>query len=293
MIKYLLLFYFIFCSVFISLGAESKKAFKWYDGQGNEQTYERMLEHIMRTEILLFGELHNNAIAHWFQYELLRDLHSKMGGKLVLGMEMFEADNQVILNEYLSGLISERNFESEARLWPNYKTDIKPLIEFAKENRVHVFASNIPRRYASMVAHNGMESLKKLDERSSRWIAPQPVKVDFELPSYKVLLESMSGNHHGMSGENFVNAQAIKDATMAHNIFQNFRELRAFIFHINGAYHSNNKEGIVWYLNNYNINARISTVSTVEGDPGTEWNSEWKDLADFILVVPASMTKTH
>lgn len=78
---------------------------------------------------------------------------------LILGAEMFESDNQVILNEYLAGLISQSSFENEARLWPNYKTDYKPLVEFAKTNKLQFVASNVPRRYASLVNSKGFEDL--------------------------------------------------------------------------------------------------------------------------------------
>jgi len=45
----------------------------------------------------------------------------------MLGAEMFESDNQLIMDEYMTGKIKNlKNFEDEAKLWPNYQTDYKP-----------------------------------------------------------------------------------------------------------------------------------------------------------------------
>ena len=51
--------------------------------------------------MVLFGELHNNPISHWLQLELTEDLHAARGADLVLGAEMFEADNQLLLRLHL------------------------------------------------------------------------------------------------------------------------------------------------------------------------------------------------
>src|SRR5690554_5028623 len=120
-----------------------------------------MVNELALTDIALFGELHDNPIAHWLQIELCHRLNNKEKG-LVLGAEMFETDNQLILDEYLTGLISQRRFEGEARLWNNYKTDYKPLVEFARENSIPFIATNIPRRYASMVASSDFKALDSL-----------------------------------------------------------------------------------------------------------------------------------
>ncbi|HPF52992.1 MAG TPA: ChaN family lipoprotein, partial [Draconibacterium sp.] len=113
-----------------------KPAYTLFNIDGKEVKYEKMLKQIEDADIVLFGELHDNPISHWLELELTKDLFASKGENLVLGAEMFERDNQLILDEYMSGEISQRNFEDEARLWPNYKTDYKPLVEFAKENKI-------------------------------------------------------------------------------------------------------------------------------------------------------------
>src|SRR5690606_19090127 len=134
---------------------------------------------------------------------------------LVLGMEMFEADDQVVLDEYLSGDIQEKHLLSEAKVWDNYTTDYRPLVEFAREKKLKVVATNIPRRYANMVYRGGLQKLNILSEEAKKWMAPLPMQVDVTLPGYQALTHGMS-EHVSEGQHNLAFAQAVKDATMAH-----------------------------------------------------------------------------
>src|SRR5690606_9602799 len=108
----------------------------------------------------------------------------------------FEADNQLLLDEYLSGLISQKSFEEEARLWKNYKTDYKPILEFAKKHRIRVVATNVPRRYANSVYHDGFGVLDQLSPQALRFLPPLPIQMDTTQFSYMELLK-MSASHKG------------------------------------------------------------------------------------------------
>lgn len=269
-----------------------KPAYILFNQKGKAVKYKRMLEAAQKAEVVFFGELHNNPISHWLQYELTKDLHSSLGGKIILGAEMFEADNQKALSDYLNEVIEKDSLKKSARLWPNYKTDIEPLVEFARENKLPFVATNIPRRYASMVFRHGFESLDTLSTETKAFIAPLPIAYDPELPGYKSMLTMMGESAHGRSPENFPKAQAVKDATMAWFINQNIEAGKTFI-HYNGAYHSDNFEGILWYLQLLRPEVTIVTISTVETDQPIAVPAEKKGVANFIVAVPSTMTKTH
>jgi uncharacterized iron-regulated protein len=286
-------FILIVCSTFLSTTAQNLNAYSIFNNVGESVYFNQLVEIESQNHIILFGELHDNPIAHWLQLELTIAIHKNKGGSLVLGAEMFETDNQLILNEYLQDLISQTRFESEVRLWPNYKTDYKPLVEFAKENQLNFIATNIPRRYASRVATGGFESLGELSDMAKSYIAPLPIEYDSELPGYKAMLSMMGmPGKGGPKNDNFPKAQAIKDATMAWNISRNFDADKVFI-HFHGTYHSNNYEGIVWYLNQYEPDAKIITIATVLQDNTDKLDEENLGLADFIIVVPQRMTRTY
>lgn len=265
-------------------------AYRIFKVDGEETAFKELLKKAQKADVVLFGEYHNNPIAHWLQFELTKQLHAKKGGKLVLGAEMFEADNQLILDEYLSDKITTKKFESEARIWPNYRTDYKPIVEFAKTEKLAFVATNIPRRYAGVVAKEGLEGLNTLSDEAKRYMAPLPFKVDSTLPNYSAL-KNMGMGAHG-SSENFMNAQASKDATMAHFILKNHVK-GGVSLHFNGAYHSNHFEGISWYLRQARPDLKIVTISCLEQDDISKLEKQERDLADFIITIPSSMTKTH
>jgi len=197
-------------TIFLSLAARltlafwsDKPAYLIYDADGRNAKYQKMIETISSADVVFFGELHDNPISHWLEYEVTAEIHKIAGDRFVLGAEMFEADNQLLLDEYMGSKYQADKFEAEAKLWKNYKTDYKPLVEFAKKNGLPFIATNIPRRYASMVSRGGFEVLDSLSTEAKRYIAPLPVSYDPELKCYKDML-SMPGMP-GMGGKQNLN----------------------------------------------------------------------------------------
>jgi len=271
---------------------DEKQAYEIFTSEGKPVDYQEMKQVMNQKDVVFFGELHNNPIAHWLQLELTADLHDQQGDKLVLGAEMFETDDQLILNEYLDGTIREKNFKEEAKLWSNYQTDYRPLVEYARENNLPFIATNIPRRYASVVAQKGFEGLEDLTREALKYIAPLPIRYDPDLPGYKNMLQMKHMPGSKERAKNLPRAQAIKDATMAHFILENREEDQLFL-HFNGTYHSNNKEGIVWYIHQQQDDMQVGTIATVQQDHTDKLEAKHQGLADFILVVPQRMTRTH
>jgi uncharacterized iron-regulated protein len=203
---------FAACFLFFSVTAQSKPAYRLYKANGKKASYKKMIRFLSAQDIVLIGELHNNAISHWMELEITKDC--KKNRNLVLGAEMFEHDNQEALDLYLKEKISAKGLDSMARLWKNYATDYAPLVNFAKENQLVFAATNIPRRYASMVSKKGFDVLDTIPVTAKSWMAPLPIPYDSALPGYRKMMQMMEG--HGTV--NMPKAQAIKDATMAHFI---------------------------------------------------------------------------
>lgn len=270
--------------------AQDKPAYLLFDKDGKQVSYGNMLKTLSKSDVVLIGELHNNPISHWLQFEITKDLYAEEEN-LVLGAEMFEADNQTIIDEFLEGTIKERHFEAEMKLWDNYKTDYKPLVSFAKKNDLPFIATNIPRRYASLVARSGYEGLDALPDETKNWFAPLPFPFDKNAPGYKEMMDMGMGHGMGMEPENMVKAQAVKDATMAHFIMENKPKKGIFI-HYQGDYHSANGGGIVWYLKEAQKRLDVVTISSNVSDT-MEWDEDLSGKADFILVIPSSMTTTY
>lgn len=271
--------------------SQDKPAYQIFDAKGKTASWKDLLKDCQKADVVFFGEEHNNPIAHWLELELLKDLFREKGADLIAGAEMFERDDQLLLDEYLAGAIKTKNFEEEAKLWNNYATDYKPLVEFARENKLPFIGTNIPRRYASVVSSRGLEALDSLSGEAKRFIAPLPIEVDLNLPGYQEMLKMMEGHGGGLS-ENFPKAQASKDATMAWSISQHWKKGRIFL-HFNGSYHSDNKEGIVWYLAKYEPKAKVATIAFISQESIDALGEEALGQADYIIVAPEAMTKTY
>jgi uncharacterized iron-regulated protein len=266
--------------------AQQKPAYILYNAQGKKISYKKMIKQLAKKDIVLFGEFHNNAIAHWLELSVAKDLSETRN--LIFGAEMFEADNQQALNDYLAGKITAKGLDSAARLWSNYKTDYAPIVNFAKEKKAAFIATNIPRRYASLVSKKGFEALDTLSALEKTWIAPLPMDYDAQLPGYVKMVEMMGG--HG--GANMPKAQASKDATMAYFILQHFKPGSLFI-HYNGSFHSENYDGINWYLKRKQPDLKYATITTVSQKNIKELLAENKGKADYIICVDEDMTNTY
>ncbi|MFM6954835.1 MAG: ChaN family lipoprotein [Sphingobacteriaceae bacterium] len=274
------------CFSVLLASAQQKPAYVLYNAQGKKVCYQKMIKQLSKQEVVLIGEFHNNPISHWMELNITKDCAKTR--KVALGAEMFEQDNQVALNAYLAAQLSAKGLDSAARLWKNYATDYAPLVNFAKENQLAFIATNIPRKYAALVSKGGFEALDTLSSVQKTWIAPLPISFNADLPGYKNILTMMAG--HGTA--NMVKAQASKDATMAYFILKNRQADHLFI-HYNGSYHSDNHEGIVWYLKQAQATLKVATVTTVSQKELGKLLAENKNKADYIICVAEDMTTTY
>jgi len=265
---------------------QGKPAYVLYNNKGRKVSYKKMIRELSARDFVLFGEFHNNPISHWLQLEVTKDCDQNRD--IILALEMLEADNQEAVDMYLAGKINQKGLDSMARLWRNYATDYAPLVNYARDHSVPVVASNIPRRHASLVFSGGFAALDSLPEKEKGWIAPLPIAYDSELPGYKKMKAMMPG--HG--GDNLPRAQAIKDATMAHFSLKKYQPGQLLI-HFNGAYHSDNYEGILWYLRRQAPGLKYATITTVSQKDINRLEKENRGRADYIICVDEDMTTTY
>lgn len=279
---------------FMSLAmAQNKPAYQLFKNDGNIANYEKMINDLVKCDMVFFGEYHTNPISHWMQLEMSKSFYEIVENNLFFGAEMFENGNQLVLNEYLNGLYSEKKMIPEiTQLWSNYKTDYKPLLDLAKENNLRFIATNIPRRYASMINKKGMDALKELSAEALTMIGPDlETHFDPTVKAYAEMADNM-GDHVPPNMLNIQTAQAAKDATMAHFSIKNFNPGN-LLFHFGGSYHSNYSQGIIWWINKIQPDLKIKSITTVTQ---TEWNEmtveEKTTIANYIIVVADNMTQT-
>jgi uncharacterized iron-regulated protein len=266
--------------------AQLLPSYALFNAKGDKVSHKRLLQTVAAADVVLFGEAHDNPIAHWLQLVVARDLAAR--GPLVMGAEMIEADDQATLDHYLHGEIDQAAFDTLARLWKNHVTDYAPLVDLAKEKGLPFVATNVPRRYARAVSKGGFTALDTVPVAQRAWMAPLPIAFDATLPGYVRMLTLMED--HGTP--EMVQAQALKDATMAHFIARHTAQGVRFL-HFNGSFHSDFHEGIYWHLKRARPDLKVVTIATITSDQLKELPAENIGQADIIICVDADVPGSY
>jgi uncharacterized iron-regulated protein len=203
--------------------------------------FEGLLAQCAQARVVILGENHDDPNTHLAELAMLQGLF-RQKGDVILSMEMFERDTQEVLSKYVAGEVTESDLMAWGHPWPNYETDYKPLIEFAKEHKLAVVAANIPRPLAKRVSSEGYANTVFSDEEKP-WVAESfDAPHDAYWDSWKALMTmpQMMGMG-GMTEETielFYQAQVIKDETMAESIARaSEKSPDATVFHVTGAGH--------------------------------------------------------
>jgi uncharacterized iron-regulated protein len=202
-----------------------------------------MLADLSRADVVLVAEQHDDPNTHRLELAILEGLHRR-GVPIAVSLEMFERDTQGALDEFLSGAKSEEAFLKDARPWPRYATDYRPLIDFAKGHGWPVIAANVPRRHATEVAKRGIQAVDQLStsERSTaakEFDCPRDAYFDKfaaamgEHPAPGT--EKLSAEEQRLRTDRYYESQCVKDETMAESIAAVGGRN---VVHFNGAFHS-------------------------------------------------------
>jgi len=270
--------------------------------QGKTVTMESMLADLGKANVVFVGENHDHKQGHELELAILQGLYAH-NPKQAFALEMFERDVQPVLDEYLGDLISESSFLAASRPWPNYKTDYAPLIQFCKEKKIPVVASNAPRRYVSMVSRKGPESLLALPKVSKANLAPLPYSL--EIPAeYDRRLSEIFSTSHGDTGkaatpnppampnmpspENMKRSQELWDCTMADSIARFVRKSHRSVMHINGSMHSDSGFGAMDRLRRESPNLKVKNVTIQPSELYPVAPTDLPaDSADYVIVTKA------
>jgi len=288
----------LFISAVISIVSFSQDRidnhFKIYNTKtGQLTTVEQIATDCKDADVLFFGEEHNDSAGHYLENAFFKALHNQYGKELVLSMEMFETDCQLVLNEYLAGFINEERMIKEGRAWNNYK-DYKPAVEYAKQNGLSVIAANTPRRYVNMVGRKGMKSLDSLPKASKKYLPKLPYDT-LSGRYYEKFQEFMGGGSPGTNNPKIYYSQCLWDAGMSNSIYQFWKKNKGKkIFHLVGRFHTDEKLGTAEQLQKRNSNLKILNISCFShksfDNPVIE---EFKNLGDYVIITNPNLKKTY
>lgn len=266
----------------LCLGAGAAGAAQFSDVQsGKNLTAAQLASKLQKYDVVFFGEYHDQSEIHQYELELLEAMYKAKGAKLALSMEMFEADNQSKLNNFLADTLSEENFLAASRPWPNYGTDYAPLVNFAKEKKMPVIAANVPRFLAAHVAKNNA-STEGVEAQYQQWLpkhtyAPEGAYKDKFYAQMSSPAAPMKMPPQRLAA--VYAAQCLKDDKMAESIaafadaHQNMQ-----ILHINGCFHSDAHLGTAQKLEALRPELKVAVITPLERKQKGE-----KPAGDFVV----------
>ncbi len=271
-------------------------SYRIFESSGKPAKLDNVIEKAGQSEVLFLGEQHDDAVAHFLQAEIFRLISERFGRqkKLALSVEMFERDTQLVLNEYLDDLITEKKFLDDSRPWGNYQTDYRPLVEYAKANHLPVIAANAPRRYVNMVSRGGRSALEKLSPAAKNLLAPLPYAEASAAYTNK-FNNLMGGMTDPKNPHNpLLASQSLWDATMANSIAKFLTAHKnPLVVQLNGSFHSENHLGIVEHLEKYRRAAKSLVVTMLYADDFKTFDaSKMKNLGDFIILTDAKVPRS-
>ena len=289
---------------------QAETHYRIYDATGKAVAMEDVLAALDRVEVVCVGELHDDPAGHAFEAEFLNGAQQRSGASeaarkkrpLVLSLEMFERDVQVVMDEYLRGLINERHFLLSSRPWNNYEKDYRPLVEFAREHNLPVLAANAPARYVNRVSRLGPNSLKDVTTEARAWLPPlpyAPASVAYAAKFNQLMSgPQMTGGTQGQQSPHgnayLLDAQSLRDATMAFNITESLkRQPDALVFHVNGNFHSEERLGVPEQIQHYRPRTRTLVITIISDNSYPAFDAaRFARLGDFIVLTDPSSPRS-
>lgn len=146
-------------AVFCIFGAQSGKPF------GSEASFKSV---VWKSDVIYTGNSCGQMKTPSAPLEILKALRIARGTKIAVGFEELDISQQILLDDYSSGKISEDEFLSKTG-WDKNRDCVgarhKPLLDFIISNKLRALALNIPERIAENIARTGLAGLGEEDKK--------------------------------------------------------------------------------------------------------------------------------
>ncbi|MDH3382671.1 MAG: ChaN family lipoprotein [Deltaproteobacteria bacterium] len=175
-----------------------------------------MMDMISGATLVCVGETHDNIHAHRVELIIIREMFRRFPGRVAIGMEMFRAPQQEILDRWTKGELSEIEFLKAVKWhenWGSYFGYYRDILEFAKENGIDVVALNPSKEVEEEVSREGMDNVSA-DRKAT---LPEIGEAD---PYQRAAMKAVYGSHLPTEGmfDSFFRVQMLWEETMAERI---------------------------------------------------------------------------
>jgi len=213
----------------------------------------KIFEKIHDKKIIYVSESHNNFNHHLNQLRVIKSLHQN-GKKIVIAMEMFQKQFQSHIDAYIQGKSDLNEFLKNTQYFSRWKFDYslyKPILDYAKANKLKVLAINVDRGITSKVSKEGLFSL------NTRQKSLLPKNIDQTNLIYQERLNTIFTSHmpkqdskhqekpQQINLDFFYQSQLVWDEVMAENISTYLKQnSEVTMVVLAGSGHTENHDGI-------------------------------------------------
>ncbi|MDI6844512.1 MAG: ChaN family lipoprotein [Candidatus Saccharicenans sp.] len=189
---------------------------------GRPIEFQKMIAEMKKARLIHLGETHDNLEMHDWQLRIIQALY-RQSPELAIGLEQVTVDLQPVLDRWVSGELDEESFLREIKWYVTWNFNYnyyKKIFDFARENRIPIFALNAPRNLISKVRLQGYQALT---EEERKIIPP----LDLENQEHRLLIRTifeseeippqMKGTNLQEMFEALYRAQVAWDETMGKN----------------------------------------------------------------------------
>ncbi len=187
------------------------------------KTLNDVINSVSNKKVIYTGEQHDQFAHHNIQLQVIKELYSR-NKRLAIGMEMFQMPFQGVLDDYTAGRISEKEFLKKSEYFERWAYDYnlyKPILDFAREEKIPLVALNIRREIVAKVSKSGFDSLSDEEKKEI------PQQMDFSDNEYRDRLMKVFKTHQNSKDRDFdffYQSQILWDESMAQSIDEFFKK---------------------------------------------------------------------
>ncbi len=175
--------------------------------------FDRMVGEVSKSRVIIVGETHESRAHHDLQLKIIRTLYEG-GAPLAVGLEMFRAESQELLDKWWRWGMSTEQFEALYREnwgmpWPLYKD----IFFYTRQKRIPLVGLNVPLEVISKVARQGYGSLTEAERKK----LPPGLTCTVDEAYRSFIRRTFTEHAHasGRSFDHFCEAQMVWDTAMA------------------------------------------------------------------------------
>lgn len=183
---------------------------------GTPVTVEQLLDVAGDARVVYFGETHDNPASHRMEVTLLDGLAKRHPGNMALGLEMFNRSQQPVLDRWVAGELSEKEFLKQAHWYDGWKMNFayyRDLLDLARKRKIPVIALNAEKSLVKAVRGKPVTELSAEEQAK---IPPLDLTDPYQRAQTLAILGDHS--HGGLSPGGFLRAQTLWDETMAESV---------------------------------------------------------------------------